>query len=87
MPCIYFSRFPACWLLPVLAEGPISSRSAQARFFRIYPGLIAAALIVFFALAIIVSNEPLANIVRDSITSYFAKILIALAGSSSIRAS
>lgn len=55
-----------------------------ARFFRIYPGLIAATVVVFCALALFVSNAPFSDIIRGSATGYFAKILIALAGSSSI---
>lgn len=55
-----------------------------ARFFRIYPGLIAATFIVFGLLALFVSTAPMAEVIRGSITGYFAKILIALAGSGAI---
>jgi peptidoglycan/LPS O-acetylase OafA/YrhL len=55
-----------------------------ARFFRIYPGLIAATFIVFALLALFVSTEPMMDTIRGSITGYFVKILVVLAGSSSI---
>ena len=63
---------------------PSLTAFAAARFFRIYPGLIAATFIVFVLLALFVSTAPMAEVIRGSITGYFAKILIALAGSSAI---
>ena len=55
-----------------------------ARFFRIYPGLIMATLLVFLAMALLVSTSSFSEIMTGSGGSYFAKILIGLAGSSSI---
>ena len=57
---------------------------AAARFFRIYPGLIAATLGVFFFCALFVSNASPDEIIEGSLTGYFAKILIGLAGSGAI---
>jgi peptidoglycan/LPS O-acetylase OafA/YrhL len=57
---------------------------AAARFFRIYPGLVVAAVAIFLFAALFVSDAPLAEIVKGSIVGYFAKILVALAGSSAI---
>ena len=55
-----------------------------ARFFRIYPGLIAATIGVFLVCAIFASNAGFAAIIKGSVTGYFAKILISFAGSGAI---
>jgi peptidoglycan/LPS O-acetylase OafA/YrhL len=55
-----------------------------ARFFRIYPGLVVAAVLAFIGLVAFVSTAPMSEIVARSGVSYFAKILIALTGSSTI---
>jgi peptidoglycan/LPS O-acetylase OafA/YrhL len=63
---------------------PSLTAFAAARFFRIYPGLIVATVAVFAVAALFISNAPFAEILKGSITGYFAKIFIALAGSSAI---
>ncbi len=55
-----------------------------ARLFRIYPGLIAATLGVFLICALFASNAGFAEIIKGSVISYFAKILVGLAGSGAI---
>ncbi len=55
-----------------------------ARFFRIYPGLIAATFLVFFVCALFASTAGWGEIIKGSIIGYFAKILIGLAGSGAI---
>ncbi len=55
-----------------------------ARFFRIYPGLVAATFSVFVVCAIFASNAGWSEILKGSVVSYFAKILIGFAGSSTI---
>ncbi len=55
-----------------------------ARFFRIYPGLVAATIAVFAVCAVFASNAGWAEIVKGSAIGYFAKILIGFAGSSAI---
>ncbi len=55
-----------------------------ARFFRIYPGLIMATVLVFLALTFFVSSASLGEVATSAGRSYFAKILIGLAGSGSI---
>lgn len=55
-----------------------------ARFFRIYPGLIAATVIVFAVCALFASTAVIGDIIKGSIVGYFAKILIGLAGSGAI---
>jgi peptidoglycan/LPS O-acetylase OafA/YrhL len=55
-----------------------------ARFFRIYPGLIVATVLVFLVCAIFASTADFATIIKGSIVGYFAKILIGLAGSGAI---
>lgn len=57
---------------------------AAARFFRIYPGLVIATVLVFLATALFISTAPLGQILMESGRSYFAKILIALTGSGTI---
>jgi peptidoglycan/LPS O-acetylase OafA/YrhL len=63
---------------------PSLTAFAAARFFRIYPGLIVATIAVFAVATLFISNAPFAEILKGSITGYFAKIFIALAGSSAI---
>ena len=63
---------------------PSLTAFAAARFFRIYPGLIVATVAVFAVAALLISNAPFAEIIKGSVTGYFAKILVALAGSSAI---
>ena len=55
-----------------------------ARFFRIYPGLVAAAIGVFLVCALFASDSTLAEIIKGSVIGYFAKTLIGLAGSGAI---
>jgi peptidoglycan/LPS O-acetylase OafA/YrhL len=55
-----------------------------ARFFRIYPGLIAATVLVFLLCTLLAGTADFGTALRQSITSYFAKILIGLAGSGTI---
>ena len=55
-----------------------------ARFFRIYPGLIVATLVVFVLTASMFSTASMAEIIKGSLTGYFAKIWIGLAGSGAI---
>ncbi len=55
-----------------------------ARFFRIYPGLIAATLGVFVVCVLFASNAGFAEIIKGSVIGYFAKILVGLAGSGAI---
>ena len=55
-----------------------------ARFFRIYPGLLAATVAVFLVCAVFASNVGWFELIMGSVIGYFAKILIALAGSSAI---
>jgi peptidoglycan/LPS O-acetylase OafA/YrhL len=55
-----------------------------ARFFRIYPGLVAATVSVFIVCALFASTADFETIIKGSITGYFAKILIGLAGSGTI---
>ncbi|MGB8819338.1 MAG: acyltransferase [Rhizobiaceae bacterium] len=57
---------------------------AAARFFRIYPGLIAATLGVFLACALLASDAGVTDLIKGSAIGYFAKILIGLAGSGAI---
>ncbi len=55
-----------------------------ARFFRIYPGLIMATVLVFLALTLFVSTASFGDIMSSSGRSYFARVLVELAGSGSI---
>ncbi len=55
-----------------------------ARFFRIYPGLIVATVLVFMVCATLASTADFTTIIKGSIVGYFAKILIGLAGSGAI---
>ncbi len=63
---------------------PSLTAFGAARFFRIYPGLIVATFAVFIACVLFASTTDLSTVIKGSITGYFAKILIALAGSSTI---
>jgi peptidoglycan/LPS O-acetylase OafA/YrhL len=56
-----------------------------ARFFRIYPGLIAATILVFFACILLAGTADFGTALKESVSGYFAKILIGLAGSGTIR--
>jgi peptidoglycan/LPS O-acetylase OafA/YrhL len=63
---------------------PSIAAFGAARFFRIYPGLLAATIGVFLVCAFVASNAGFADIIKGSIIGYFAKTLIGLAGSGAI---